>query len=145
MALETNANIIIIKTIDGVDIPFIKDVLKHSKTISDMLDVNEDDSYIPLLNEKCTENIMVPIKDFMMYIHYNQNELKTITDYTEHNNTYLSDWLKRFISVDTHILFDMVIVADYLNINILMNIICKEIANRISIASPEEMNSFFIN
>ncbi len=143
MALEQHPDMIIIKTIDGINIPFIKDVIKQSKTISDMLDVNEDDTYIPLLHEKCTENIMILIKDFMMYLHNNPNEIKTITDYTEHNNPYLSDWLKNYIFVDTHILFDIVVVADYLNINILMNIICKEIANRISNASPEEMTSLF--
>ncbi len=142
MALETNA-IIIIKTIDGVDIPFIKDVLKHSKTISNMLDVNEDDTFIPLLHEKCTENIMIQIKDFMVYIHYNPNEITNITNYINSTSSYLSDWLMNFISVGNQNLFDMVTISDYLDIDILTNFICREIANRITNASSDEINTFF--
>ncbi len=143
MALEQNTDMIIIKTIDGVNIPFIKAVIKQSKTISDMFDVNEDDTYIPLLNEKCTENIMILIKDFMMYLHNNPNEIENLTEYINSNSSYLSEWLKNYISANNHILFDIVVVSDYLDINILTNFICREIATRISNTTPDEMSAFF--
>ncbi len=143
MALEQNTDMIIIKTIDGINIPFIKDVIKQSKTISDMFDVNEDDTYIPLLHEKCTKNIMILIKDFMMYLHNNPNEIKNLTEYINSNSSYLSEWLKNYISANNHILFDIVVVSDYLDINILTNFICREIAIRISNTTPDEMSAFF--
>jgi hypothetical protein len=142
MELNANTDMIIIKTIDGVNIQFNKDIIKQSKTISDMLDVNDDDSFVPLLHEKCTENIMILIKDFLTHIHYNPNEIDIIKEFLN-SETLNSEWFTNFISIDIQMLFDTVIVSDYLDINILTNFICREIGRRINHASSDEMKMFF--
>ncbi len=144
-SLQTTS-MINLSTIDGVIISFNKVIIEFSKTINNMLEICADDlsSPIPLLHEKCTEEIMLKIKEFLSYIYLYPNEIKQIEEYeTTRGTITLSEWFQEYVNIDKELLFDIVIVADYLEIKPLITLICGEIANRIKNLSPEEINQAF--
>lgn len=134
MTLEQSINTIIIKTVDGIDIPFNIDVIKQSNTINDILEFTDDNTYIPLLHEKCTNTVMMKIKEFLDHIYLNPNEDKLLIEYEKsYGNTPLSEWLENYINNDFNInmLFDIITVSDYLDIKNLNTLTCSEMAKRI--------------
>ena len=125
---------IIIKTVDGIDIPFNIDVIKQSNTINDILEFTDDNTYIPLLHEKCTNTVMMKIKEFLDHIYLNPNEDNLLVEYEKsYGNTPLSEWLENYINNDFNInmLFDIIAVSDYLDIKNLNTLTCSEMAKRI--------------
>jgi hypothetical protein len=134
MTLDTNTDMIIIKTIDNMDIPFNIDVIKQSTTINNMLEFTDDNTYIPLLHEKCTNTVMIKIKEFLDHIYLNPNEDELLVKYEKsYGNTLLSEWLDNYINDDVNIemLCDLIMVSDYLDIKNLNTLTCSEMAKRI--------------
>jgi hypothetical protein len=134
MTFEQSINTIIIKTIDNIYIPFIMDVIKQSTTINNMLEFTDDNNYIPLLHEKCTNTVMMKIKEFLNHIYLNPNEDDLLIEYEKsYGNTPLSEWLEKYINNDINIemLCDLIMVSDYLDIKNLNTLTCSEMAKRI--------------
>jgi hypothetical protein len=134
MTLEKNINTIIIKTIDNIEIPFNMDVIKQSNTINNMLEFTDDNTYIPLLHEKCTNTVMMKIKEFLDHIYLNPNEDELLVEYEKSDgNTPLSEWLDKYIDNDVNMemLCDLITVSDYLDIKNLNTLTCSEMAKRI--------------
>jgi hypothetical protein len=130
MSLETP---IMIKTIDNIIIPFNVEVIKSSIIIKNIIEtLDSDDNIIPLMNEKCTNEVIQKIKIFLEYIYYNNIEKNALDDFiTSKGYTKISEWFHDFINMDKQMLFDIVIVADYLDIKCLLDFGCWAIANQI--------------
>ncbi|KAG9015936.1 E3 ubiquitin ligase complex SCF subunit scon-3, partial [Tulasnella sp. 427] len=86
----------------------------------------------------------------------NASVLKKVLEYCEHHRggpppaanddkpkwaTEISDWDQKFIQVDQDMLFEIILAADYLNIDPLLDVGCKTIANMIKGKTREEMRN----
>jgi len=134
-----------IKTYDEFLIPINIDVIKYSETIQSMIDViDSNETIIPLYNSMCTKSNILQIKYFLEYIHAYPIELEKLNEFNNtRGNTPISEWLTDYAKMTNDVLCEIVIVADYLNIKCLLELLCNTLANNIRAYSPEEIAQMF--
>ncbi|XP_054163890.1 uncharacterized protein LOC128961657 [Oppia nitens] len=134
-----------LKTSDGyirtVDIQRIK----LSITLKDMMESTEDHSTSISVN-----NITAATLDKVIeWIDYHWDDPIDINDNTDEDDTCaktteeMTDWENKYFDIDRDLLFDLLVAANYLNINGLLRIACKVAANQIKGKSPEEVGQLW--
>ena len=55
----------------------------------------------------------------------------------------LDEWSEEFINIDKNVVFELVIAANFLNIEPLLNLACKKVADMIRGKSPTQLRREF--
>jgi len=55
----------------------------------------------------------------------------------------ISEWDKTFMKVEQHVLFEIILAANYMDIKSLLDLGCQTVANMIKGRSPEEIRETF--
>ncbi len=135
---------------DGISVSVPMSVAKISITIKNMLEDLGDsigegqDNSIPIPN--INGPILAKIYMFCDYIHNNPDELNKLTVWLEDKSfTVLlgSEWFKEFLNVDQQTTFDIILGANFLDIQSLLNMECKYVASIIRNKTPDELRTLF--
>jgi hypothetical protein len=142
------ANVLILKSINNHYFCISKDAAIKSIVINDIIEnLGDTDEPIPLFNNSCTSEYLQKVLFFLDYIHNNQSstdELKEWVDSKGYTGN-LPEWFAQYINVDQQTLFGIVLIADFLHIQILIDFGCLTIANQIKHMNPEEIHQVFSN
>jgi S-phase kinase-associated protein 1 len=132
---------------DGIQIPISLEVAKMSITIKNMLeDLGEDDGFdnhipIPPING----NVLKKIYEYCQYIYKNPLELddlqKWIDDYKF--EIPLPAWFTEYLNIDQGLLVEIILGANFLDIDSLLRMACKQVASFIRNKTPEELKIIF--
>jgi len=140
------SNILIIKSADNNIFCISKEAACKSIVINNMLEtLDETNEPIPLTQECCTNENLHKVLIFLDYIHYNQNETDALQVWVD-SKGYTGgqpEWFKEYIDVSQNILFNILLIADFLDIKILIDFACLTIANQIKRMSPDEIQQVF--
>jgi S-phase kinase-associated protein 1 len=145
----TDNNMCILTANDGVQINVPIEVAKISITIKNMLEdldemygsTDENAIPIPTINGPILEKIMT----FCDYIYHNQTELENLNIWLN-DKTFtvpLSHWFVEYLNIDQQTLFDVILGANFLDIQSLLNMQCKYVATIIRNKTPEELRILF--
>jgi S-phase kinase-associated protein 1 len=132
---------------DGIQIPISLEVAKMSVTIKNMLeDLGDDDGFdnhipIPPING----NVLKKIYEYCQYIYKNPLELdelqKWIDDYKF--EVPLPAWFTEYLNIDQGLLVEIILGANFLDIDSLLRMACKQVASFIRNKTPEELKIIF--
>jgi S-phase kinase-associated protein 1 len=142
---EKSSDTYIILSADLKKIPFGDSFKKHSKLIKEILedeDEDEDDleQIIPLdynsnQIKKCIE--FCKIYDLEPFI-IDEEPMK-INDISN----YVPKWAVEFIDIEVKEIFKLMCIANFLDINQLINLTCIKISSMIKGKNPEEIKKYF--
>jgi hypothetical protein len=121
------------------------ETVKQSITIKDMLDSlgDEDDAPIPIPNVE--GSTMKKVLTFCDYVRNNAEATQNLENWNN-DRTYtvpLPQWFSDFITVEQSIVFEIILAANFLDIQLLLNLGCKYVASLIRNKTPEELRSLF--
>lgn len=129
---------------DGEVFDVEKDVIVASSTIKEMLrqiEVDpEEDEPIPIQN--VTGSIL---KRVIQWAHQHRNDKNDNTndDQREKQSDDICNWDSEFLKVDQGTLFELLLAANYLGIDGLLDAACKTVANQIKGKGAEEIRKTF--
>jgi len=141
MVSSTSGKQITLVTSDEVQFKVDIDVAKCSKTIKDMLDnlgmEDEDDTPIPVtqVDSKTLEKVLEWCKH-----HKDDPEPEPEDEYRkdkDKRDDLFSTWDADFIRVDENTIFELTLAANFLDIDGLLDLTCKVIANMLRGKTPE--------
>ncbi len=150
MATNDN-NMCVLYAKDGVNVSIPLDVAKVSITIKNMLeDLGEivemgEENSIPI--PAVDGAILTKIFEFCEYIHNNPTELENLKTWLD-DKTFtfpLPTWFNEYLNVDQKTMFEIILGANFLDIQSLLNMECKHVANIIRNKTPDELRSLFAN
>lgn len=131
-------------TADGEICDVERDVIAVSTTIKNMMDHSEvgaeDDEPIPVQN--VTANILKRVITWAQY-HKNDRTDREDDDQREKRSDDISAWDTDFLKVDQGTLFELLLAANYLGIDGLLDAACKTVANQIKGKGPDEIRKTF--
>uniref|UniRef100_A0A7S0ZFH6 E3 ubiquitin ligase complex SCF subunit n=1 Tax=Timspurckia oligopyrenoides TaxID=708627 RepID=A0A7S0ZFH6_9RHOD len=105
-----------------------------SNLVSHVLeDVGEDEKLIPIPNVEA--RILAKVIEYCRYHHQLQTNPQADED--------VEKWDKEFVRVDKPTLFSLILAANYLDIQALLDLTCKTIADMIKGKSAEQIRSEF--
>ena len=145
---EDTTNFLTIKSVDGTRFSISKDAACKSEVINGMIEVLGDtDEPIPLMHESCTSQYLHKVLLFLDYIHNDQTSTEALKEWIDSKGYTGAQpiWFQQYINVDKDTLFGILLIADYLDIQILINFACFTIANQIKSMSPEDIQRVFSN
>jgi S-phase kinase-associated protein 1 len=123
---------------DDEQIWVAKKLLEKSELLKGlMLDV-QDAGPIPLNNVDM--NVLMKVLE---WIDHHQNDPNQLPESTEKKSVEIDEWDMEFMKVDQEMLFEIVMAANFLDIEALLKTGCKTIANLIKGKSPEEIRQHF--
>uniref|UniRef100_A0A6G1SE86 S-phase kinase-associated protein 1 n=1 Tax=Aceria tosichella TaxID=561515 RepID=A0A6G1SE86_9ACAR len=129
---------------DGEVFEVERDVIAASTTIKNMMDQievgAEDDEPIPLQN--VTGAILKRVIQWAQYHRADKNE-NNDDDQKEKRSDDINSWDSDFLKVDQGTLFELLLAANYLGIDGLLDAACKTVANQIRGKQPEEIRKTF--
>ena len=134
-------------TKEGDKIPIKKEVAKWSKLLETMITTDDDEDEeneqdIPVANIN-TKTLKLVI-DFMEYRHKNGSMNEIEKPLSGHLGTIVSEWDYEFISkLDQETLFEVILGANYLNVQELLDLSCAQVASMIKGKTPEEIRQTF--
>ncbi|KAJ4765871.1 SKP1 [Rhynchospora pubera] len=140
----TSKSYITLRSLDGGKFEVPEAVAKVSPTICQMIEDDYDKSIIPIHNVTATTLAMV--------IEYCKKHVKATDaskietaepDTSMMSAEALKNWDQEFIDVDIDTLYDLIMAADYLKINGLMDLACEKVAYMIKGRSVEELRQMF--
>ncbi len=116
-----------------------KKIAKQSLLIKDMLEERNEGGEIPLQNVDA-----VTLKKVIEYMEYYHDKTpqpipKPLTTFKEN----VSSWDYKYTDLDTNLLINIIMAANYLNIPSLLELIAAKIASYIKGKSPEEIRNVF--
>lgn len=132
---------------DGEQFEVERDVIAASTTIKNMMDqidiTSEDDDPIPLQN--VTGSILKRVIAWASYHRGSSadNHNKDDCDAAEKRSDNISAWDSDFLKVDQGTLFELLLAANYLGIEGLLDAACKTVANQIRGKGPDEIRKTF--
>ncbi|KAF3328500.1 SKP1-like protein 1B [Carex littledalei] len=150
MSESTTSKMITLKSSDGVVFVVPETVAKQSITISHIMEDISTITFIPLLN--------VGAPTLALVIEYCKKHVEAAdmsnTETTEDGSSpmpassrisddELWNWDKQFIDVDQETLFNLMMAADYLHIQGLLDVACHKVADMIKGKNPEEIRRTF--
>ncbi|KAL7408910.1 ubiquitin-protein ligase [Mrakia frigida] len=136
---------VVLRSSDGITFSVDKEVAERSVLLKNMLEDLGDDlsQAIPLVNIK--EAVLKKVLEFCE--HHRADFAQTETAYDVHQNrsrcTDLSEWDASFISVDQQMLFDLILAANYLDIEALLHVGCKTVAILIANKDHTQIREIF--
>lgn len=129
---------------DGETFDVDRDVISASTTIKNMMDQievgSEDEEPIPLQN--VNGSILKRVIHWASHHRGDKNE-STDDDQREKRSDDISAWDAEFLKVDQGTLFELLLAANYLGIEGLLDAACKTVANQIKGKGPEEIRKTF--
>jgi S-phase kinase-associated protein 1 len=115
--------------------------------------VSSDDKVFEISPEvaKLSPTIIEGAKDRSFSLHFPGKILRKVVEYCEHyvedSKTFGADsipeWYKNFCNVDQATLFELILIANYLDIKPLLDLTCMTVANLIKKKTPEEIRKTF--
>eukprot|EP00002_Diphylleia_rotans_P004157 TRINITY_DN129_c1_g3_i1.p1 TRINITY_DN129_c1_g3~~TRINITY_DN129_c1_g3_i1.p1 ORF type:complete len:162 (-),score=49.77 TRINITY_DN129_c1_g3_i1:172-657(-) len=131
---------VVLLTGDNAQIPVDKAVIKMMVTLHNMMEDTEgsDDNILPVPN--VSASIMKKIVEFCD--HY-KNEPQFVESEASERTTDITGWDADFVDVEMPVLFDLILAANYLNIQRLLNLTCKRLSKEIKGKSAEEIRKQF--
>ncbi len=142
-------NIIIIQSNDNKFFCIDKKIISQSSFFKDMFDSNigSDDQNVPIMHHSATSNNLIKIFDFLVYIDNNPNEVDEISKWVNtlgDNSIKISEWLNNYINIDHKILFSIIVLADFLHIQLLLDFASCKIASEIrKMTTTQNVNGIF--
>jgi S-phase kinase-associated protein 1 len=134
---------IILKLISAEQTPFEIDhkIAMQSELIKTMWEGDKDEHDIPLPNVKAT--ILKKVNEYMEH-HFN-NEAREIEKPLKSANMreVVSEWDAEFVEVDQETLFELILAANYMDIQPLLDLTCAKVASMIKGKTPEEIRKTF--
>lgn len=128
----------LVESADGEKIWVAKKVLEKSELLKGLMQDVQDTGPIPLNNVG-----MKVLMKILEWVDHHQNDPKEDPESTDKNSTDIDEWDVKFMEVDQEMLFHIVLAANFLDIEALINTGCKVIANSIKGKSPEELRRHF--
>ncbi|XP_021809126.1 SKP1-like protein 11 [Prunus avium] len=125
---------ITLKSDDGEIFEVEEAVAMQSQTIRHMVEDDCADGAIPLQN--VTSNILAKVIEYCKKHHEEDAD-------GEKNKEDIENWDAGFVKVDQCTLFDLILVANYLNIKSLLDLTCQTVADMIKVKTPEEIRETF--
>ncbi|KAJ1351558.1 Skp1- protein [Parelaphostrongylus tenuis] len=131
-------------TNDGENFDVPRNVIRLSTTINTMLEVlgldNETNDPIPIY--KVSGPIM---KKVLQWCTYHKDDPPSTDDSNnrEKRTNDIPTWDVEFLKVDQATLFELILAANYLDIEGLLDVTCKTVANMIKGKTPEEIRRTF--
>lgn len=129
---------------DGETFDVERDVISASTTIKNMMEQieigSEDDEPIPIQN--VTGSILKRVIQWAQYHRGDKNE-NNEDDQREKRTDDITPWDNDFLKVDQGTLFELLLAANYLGIDGLLDAACKTVANQIKGKSAEEIRRTF--
>lgn len=129
---------------DGETFDIDRDVIAASTTIKNMMDQievsSEDDEPIPIQN--VTGNILRRVIQWATHHRHERTETNE-DDQREKRSDDIDAWDSEFLKVDQGTLFELLLAANYLGIDDLLDAACKTVANQIKGKTPEEIRKTF--
>lgn len=144
MSNNIDEQMITLKSFDGEEFIVKETVAKMSKTISNMIEDGYTEGSIPLPN--------VIAKILTKVIEYCEKHVVeqegSACDTASHGSATLlkkeiENWDKEFVNVNQEMVFDLIMAANYLNIQGLLDLTCKTVADQMANKSPEEIRKIF--
>jgi S-phase kinase-associated protein 1 len=116
-------------------------VITQSTLIKNMLnDLEVSDTVIPLQN--ITSDILKKVIEYAE--HHKDDEPHVEETEKKVDSAINNDWDKKFMDLDRSIIFDIILAANYLDMEELLNLGCKTIANNyIKGKSADEIREIF--
>ncbi|XP_034101569.1 S-phase kinase-associated protein 1-like isoform X1 [Drosophila albomicans] len=129
-----------LQTSDNVIFNIDLDLIMCSGTIKGMLQsCSGEDEVVPL--PKVRSGILTKILE---WAEFHRKEFSENTEEEDEESTdVVSKWDSEFIKVDQSILFELITVANFLNIDGLMQLACKTVANMIKEKTTEQIRTIF--
>ncbi|KAI3895604.1 hypothetical protein MKW98_025395 [Papaver atlanticum] len=128
----STSKMVTLKSSDGEDFLVEEYVALHSQTIKHMIEDGCADNGIPLPN--VTSNILAKVIEYC----------KKHDDHVdEKEKEELKNWDAEFVKVDQPVLFDLILVANFLNIKNLLDLTCQTVADVIKGKTPEVIRKTF--
>jgi S-phase kinase-associated protein 1 len=129
---------------DGEEIEVEKSVALLSKTVTNMIEDQEDSDRLPLANVR--GDILKLTMDWCKK-HADAVKKAGVTEETKlpaEEKTELEKWDKEFAAIgDQTRLFELILAANYLDIKNLLDLMCLTVANMIKGKGPEEIRATF--
>lgn len=133
-----------LQSADGEIFDVERDVISASTTIKNMMDQievgTEDDEPIPLQN--VNGSILKRVIQWAQYHRSDKNETND-DDCREKRSDEIGAWDAEFLKVDQGTLFELLLAANYLGVDGLLDAACKTVANQIKGKGPEEIRKHF--
>jgi S-phase kinase-associated protein 1 len=149
METQQSQDLVTVQSSDGTEFKMTRDAAKASKTIRELLESMEEMGADP--TNGCSEAIPLP--------NVNSKALAKLVEYCskypfsspaplvpndQSKSLYaLSDWEKTFLDVPNDFLFELILAANYLDIEPLLSLCCKNVANMLRGKNPEEIRELF--
>ncbi|KAF8377796.1 hypothetical protein HHK36_031181 [Tetracentron sinense] len=124
-----------LKSSDGETFDVDESVALESQTIKHMIEDDCADNGIPLPN--------VTSKILSKVIEYCKKHVETPKTEDRGFVEELKNWDAEFAKVDQATLFDLILAANYLNIQSLLELTCQTVADMIKGKTPEEIRKTF--
>ncbi|GLJ36416.1 hypothetical protein SUGI_0731180 [Cryptomeria japonica] len=109
-----------------------------SETIKNMIEDTSVESVVPLPN--VNSKILAKVIE---YCKYHVDAAKTTEETTAISEGGVKKWDQEYVKVDQATLFDLILAANYLNINNLLHFTCQTVADMIEGKSPEDIRKTF--
>lgn len=133
-----------LQSADGEIFDVERDVISASSTIKNLMEQvdvgSEDDEPIPLQN--VTGSILKRIIQWAQY-HRGDKKESDDEDMKEKRLDDISAWDSDFLKVDQGTLFELLLAANYLGIDGLLDAACKTVASQIRGKAPDEIRKTF--
>ncbi|EOA19629.1 hypothetical protein CARUB_v10002614mg [Capsella rubella] len=128
-----STKIIVLKSSDGQSFQVEEKVAIQSQTIAHMVEDDCAGSEIPLAN--------VTSKTLALVIEYCKKH--HVDEANPNSEEELKKWDEQFLETDQSTLFDLILGANYLNIQSLLDLTCQKVADMIKGKTPEEIRTLF--
>ena len=124
---------------DGVEIEVRKDIALMSKLVASMLEGDEVDGVeVPLPN--VSGEILEQVVQFLQYIKKNPlNEIDKPLKSSIMSENVNDLWFAKFTDKKQSIIFELILAANYLDIQPLLDLCCAKVASLIKGKTPEEI------
>ena len=112
-----------------------------SSLIQDMIEENEDEMPripVPNVEGKTLEKVI----EYCNY-HYDKPIEEIEKPLKGDVNDYICEWDKKFLEMEQHVLIDVIMASNYLNIKSLLDLTCAKIASMIRGKSPQQIRDIF--
>ncbi|KAJ5115611.1 hypothetical protein N7526_011492 [Penicillium atrosanguineum] len=125
---------------DDVDTKVERVVAERSVLIKDMLNyIGDTDEAIPIpnVNKRVLDKVITWCR------HHYEHDRTTQEKRDSPEDTDVDNWDREFMRVDQELLFGIILAANYLNIEQLLDIGCKTVANMIKGKTAQEIRKIF--
>jgi S-phase kinase-associated protein 1 len=136
MSIKLQAN-------DGTSYPINRDCVKLSILINTYIENNEEDDGISFPLERVSNEILQYVIEFLE--HFTNEPMREIPRPLNSNeiSNYVQEWYSNFINKDKDTIMEIILAANYMDIQPLLDLGCAKIATMIKGKTPSEIRQEF--